>query len=365
MIHLSIGERRAIRSTLRDMVQEIANANDRPHFVFKEHDLENVMDVLDPDGEWRLRVRQFRNKNSGRVVLYFGGWEFEGLGDDVYTFEDGVLRDSDGEKIEIRNLEPFQHSNRESNSKSFGHALSLVNQTFVESGIQWRVYKADLNFDDGSVPVCYYCDTSKFPTTDPIEDDVDGAERSSLQEVLTWVANSELKSPRQTRKKKTTTTTTTTTTSNPTPKLQERIMKVLVDSRQDCALTSSHVEFSENLIEWRDVLNALREVRIPINKSRNNVRSVKSQEIRGMTLGLVETYSNEVVVSKNTLRRPMLTRLLVRYALRYLPKNFYFTSIQINFNYASILHVDSNNLGPSYIIGLGNFTGTYVISCVC
>lgn len=41
----------------------------------------------------------------------------------------------------------------------------------------------------------------------------------------------------------------------------------------------------------------------------------------------------------------------------YLPKDFYYTSIQLNLNYAAALHTDNNNMGKSYIIGMGNYTG--------
>ena len=37
--------------------------------------------------------------------------------------------------------------------------------------------------------------------------------------------------------------------------------------------------------------------------------------------------------------------------------DFKFTSIQVNKNYLSALHVDSNNMGPSFIVGLGNYVG--------
>ena len=41
-----------------------------------------------------------------------------------------------------------------------------------------------------------------------------------------------------------------------------------------------------------------------------------------------------------------------------------FTSIQVNFQYASSPHVDANNVGPSYIRGLGDFTGgELVVEC--
>jgi hypothetical protein len=32
-------------------------------------------------------------------------------------------------------------------------------------------------------------------------------------------------------------------------------------------------------------------------------------------------------------------------------QDFYFTSIQLNMDYASAMHIDKNNLGPSYITG--------------
>ena len=40
-----------------------------------------------------------------------------------------------------------------------------------------------------------------------------------------------------------------------------------------------------------------------------------------------------------------------------LPSGFHFTSIQLNKNYLSAMHVDKGNAGPSYIVGLGNFEG--------
>ena len=36
---------------------------------------------------------------------------------------------------------------------------------------------------------------------------------------------------------------------------------------------------------------------------------------------------------------------------------FCFTSVQVNKNYASALHVDKNNCGPSLIVGLGDYSG--------
>ena len=57
-----------------------------------------------------------------------------------------------------------------------------------------------------------------------------------------------------------------------------------------------------------------------------------------------------------TVSRPNITDLLVRYMKQAKPE-FKFTSIQVNKNYLSALHVDSNNMGPSFIVGFGNYIG--------
>eukprot|EP01051_Picozoa_sp_SAG22_P009177 SAG22_NODE_746_length_7496_cov_5.066513_3_plen_141_part_00 len=64
----------------------------------------------------------------------------------------------------------------------------------------------------------------------------------------------------------------------------------------------------------------------------------------------------KVIASENTYNRPKLTELLVRFAQRNCP-GFRFTSIQVNKNYKSVLHVDGNNLGPSMIVGVGDYEG--------
>eukprot|EP01050_Picozoa_sp_SAG11_P010265 SAG11_NODE_1019_length_6159_cov_23.425248_5_plen_999_part_00 len=59
-------------------------------------------------------------------------------------------------------------------------------------------------------------------------------------------------------------------------------------------------------------------------------------------------------VSKSSLQRPNLTAYLVRFAAEHIP-DFKCTCIQVNKNVPCKLHVDGNNLGPSYIIGLGDY----------
>jgi len=58
---------------------------------------------------------------------------------------------------------------------------------------------------------------------------------------------------------------------------------------------------------------------------------------------------------------PDFTRLLSRWLADHRPaelkEDFPFTSINVNFRYAARRHRDGNNMGPSIIKGLGNYTG--------
>ena len=59
-----------------------------------------------------------------------------------------------------------------------------------------------------------------------------------------------------------------------------------------------------------------------------------------------------------THERPRLTRLLLDFFAARKPAaaaDFRCTTIQINFNYEAAIHVDKFNLGPSYIVGLGDY----------
>merc|ERR1719277_2072190 len=77
--------------------------------------------------------------------------------------------------------------------------------------------------------------------------------------------------------------------------------------------------------------------------------------VHGMLFGLY-SYGGTMGVSLASRRHPWLTRLLVG-ALRAESPDFPFTSIQLNYNYASRPHVDKNNLGTSYIVALGAHSG--------
>jgi hypothetical protein len=93
-------------------------------------------------------------------------------------------------------------------------------------------------------------------------------------------------------------------------------------------------------------------------QSRPNV-TPNGQPVTGFSMGLVYGLGGYgMKVSKISEHFPELTKLLTRFITASIPdKSFTYSSLQINFNYAARRHVDGNNLGPSYILSLGDHTG--------
>jgi len=128
---------------------------------------------------------------------------------------------------------------------------------------------------------------------------------------------------------------------------------------------------SSERISATEVLEALR--RIPSkhwkNTGRANVRPEGVEHISSITLGLVACQSSigRPVTSAKTRLYKNLAVLLVRFWKQHIQEereegnlpgcqSIVCTSIQMNRNYAAREHVDGNNMGPSWIIGLGDWT---------
>ena len=104
----------------------------------------------------------------------------------------------------------------------------------------------------------------------------------------------------------------------------------------------------------KTVLRALRALQVPTTGTRKNVMPDGVGVIHGFLLGLYN-YGGNTGMAGGTLRPPLLLWLLIQ-ALRKEAPDFPFTSIQINYGYAFRPHVDKNNLGTSYIVGVGDYT---------
>jgi len=101
---------------------------------------------------------------------------------------------------------------------------------------------------------------------------------------------------------------------------------------------------------FQDILEELRRRPITVNKYRN-----KSGDGRSQAFGLVNRRCLPVDYSRQNWLRPKLLFHLQEFAKKYVPIPW--TSITVNQNYQSLPHYDKGNLGESYLVGFGSYTG--------
>lgn len=114
-----------------------------------------------------------------------------------------------------------------------------------------------------------------------------------------------------------------------------------------------------NFSEIKDkVLEILEETKFPKCYSRKNIK----QGIEAFVLGKVNYRGQSFLnyktkgPSKYNKKFPLLYRE-IRKMMKIYDPDFKFTTIQLNKNILSPPHIDKNNVGLSYIIGLGDYTG--------
>ena len=90
--------------------------------------------------------------------------------------------------------------------------------------------------------------------------------------------------------------------------------------------------------------------------SRYNANPEGETHVMAFPLGLVNAFGLGTRCSIQTGLRPNQTKLLTDFIKANHP-TFNYSTIQFNRGYSAKLHVDGNNEGPSYIIGLGDYTG--------
>jgi len=112
-------------------------------------------------------------------------------------------------------------------------------------------------------------------------------------------------------------------------------------------LKKSDEEFLMNIV-WP----IIKKTTIRKNSNRKNSGIGRSQvfgfgERRGLGFGAFA----------NNKKFPLLWQVLAHFGARAVPPEIPFTAIQVNHNYQTVEHVDKNNIGLSYSISFGDFTG--------
>ena len=123
----------------------------------------------------------------------------------------------------------------------------------------------------------------------------------------------------------------------------------------------------------KKLLEILRETKFPLNQSRKNVMNKGQTTYEGFVLGMINLiaywakkkgHKQELSVRTKDPKFKELydnTRLLMNMHLKKYDPKFKYTTIQYNKNHACAKHKDGRNVGESYIIGLGNYTGGELI----
>lgn len=107
------------------------------------------------------------------------------------------------------------------------------------------------------------------------------------------------------------------------------------------------------------LLHLLENTKFPKCSSRTNV---SKKTIEAFVLGDVNYRGQSFLNGKTrgpsryNKKYPELLETLHNFISSYKP-NFEYTTIQLNKNVKSLPHIDKNNIGPSYIIALGDYSG--------
>jgi hypothetical protein len=78
---------------------------------------------------------------------------------------------------------------------------------------------------------------------------------------------------------------------------------------------------------------------------------------RSQTFGIVRRRTSQADYSRHCRERPFLYKLLLRFGNTYVPKDMKWNSITVNMNFECKPHMDKGNLGDSWLVAFGDYTG--------
>ena len=138
----------------------------------------------------------------------------------------------------------------------------------------------------------------------------------------------------------------------PKPKTPEHL--------QRCEAAAATLLGAKKKLGHADVLKCFRLIKGADwpTQMRPNVAPTANGEVNGMVLGLSPNRQGGCSIAQASQQCPALTKVVTWWIKDTLPDAaFRYGSIQVNYNYRARKHIDSNNLGPSYIVALGSFEG--------
>jgi len=104
--------------------------------------------------------------------------------------------------------------------------------------------------------------------------------------------------------------------------------------------------------DFTEIIAELERQPIPVNNYRNKSGSGRSQ-----AFGVVNRRSCPPDYSRHCWMRPYLYKLLLEFGNKFVPADIAFTSITVNQGYLAAKHRDKGNVGVSYLVAFGDYTG--------
>ena len=131
------------------------------------------------------------------------------------------------------------------------------------------------------------------------------------------------------------------------------ISEAMVTTSVSTVDTSMRVSKKLSFLVCKQALTLLREAKWPTCRTRRNVSNTL---ISACAVGAVHNFGRGLWLGKHSWNFRHLIKA-VSLIIASVDRNFRYTTIQLNKNYASKLHVDGNNQGWSALGAFGNFTG--------
>eukprot|EP00928_Gymnodinium_smaydae_P046569 TRINITY_DN31025_c0_g1_i1.p1 TRINITY_DN31025_c0_g1~~TRINITY_DN31025_c0_g1_i1.p1 ORF type:complete len:546 (-),score=161.89 TRINITY_DN31025_c0_g1_i1:110-1672(-) len=140
--------------------------------------------------------------------------------------------------------------------------------------------------------------------------------------------------------------------------LDDRASRLL--AQKDAKEILEAAEKEGRIVTDDEVLRVLNRWSFSKNPHRRNVMKEGQDWVFSDTLGMLRDRQGDIHLTASTRKYPQVSELFARWLTDRLPeecKDFKFTSMNVNCNYAAQLHRDAGNFGPSFIRAFGDFKG--------
>ena len=131
-------------------------------------------------------------------------------------------------------------------------------------------------------------------------------------------------------------------------------------AQRECVAVLKSCKKEKRMVTDAELTKVLMQWGFARNGTRLNVMREGQKWVFSDTLGLLVDRTQDIHPTQGSVKYPEVVQVMNKWLTDRLPaeaKNFTWSSINVNKNYAASVHRDGNNFGPSMISAFGDFTG--------